>query len=140
MEKHSKERETKKTTAPYEPLFKNLCESWENIDKENLTIFDIKSLPRALSTHIDEAKEFLKKWISTENSQREDYLQMAKLCLIYIGGDLPNEMAKFRMQKPGAYQARWMSKVLYVLKLAMLQPPFVNEIQNQISYTVLQCF
>ena len=121
----------KKTTAPYEPLFRNLCESWENIDKENLTIFDIKSLPRALSTHIDEAKEFLKEWISTKNSQREDYLQMAKLCLIYIGGDLPNEMAKFRMQKPGAYHhARWMSKVLYVLKLAMLQPPFVDNIQN----------
>ena len=40
-------------------------------------------------------------------------------------------MSKFKMQEPGAYHhARWMSKVLYVLKLAMLQPPFVNEIQK----------
>ena len=129
--KPQQEKGKKKTTAPYEPLFKRLCESWKDIDKENFTIFDLKTLPRILLRHIDEAKKFLKKWLSNENSTREDYLQMAKLCLIYIGGDLPENMSKFKMQEPGAYHhARWMSKVLYVLKLAMLQPPFVNNIQN----------
>ena len=32
-------KDKKKTTAPYEPIFKNLCDYWEDIDKEKLDIF-----------------------------------------------------------------------------------------------------
>ena len=60
---------------------------------------------------------------------RDDYLEMAQICLVYLGGDLPEKMPEFKLHKPGAYHhARWMSKVLYVLKLAMLKPCFVKDI------------
>ena len=122
---------TKKTTAPYEPLFKKLCESWENIDKDNYTSFETKSLPRILISHINEAKKFLTEWLCNEKSSRNDYLEMAKLCLTYIGGDLPEKMSPLKMREPGAYHhARWMSKVLYVLKLAMLKPTFTYEVEK----------
>ena len=60
---------------------------------------------------------------------REDYLELAKLCLIYLGGNLPVKMSEFKLDAPSAFHhARWMSKVLYVIKLAMLKPPFVKDI------------
>ena len=123
------EGRTKKTTSPYEPLFIKLKNSWENIDKENKATFEETSYSRSLIRHIHEAKEFLYKWLDNEKTQREDYQEMAKLCLIYLGGNLPKKMSKFKFRAPGAYHhARWMSKVIYVLKLAMLKPHFVDDI------------
>ena len=122
---------TKKTTAPYEPLFKKLCESWENIDKDNYTSFETKSLPRILGSHIIEAKVFLTTWLCNDESPRNDYFEMAQLCLTYIGGNLPEKMSPLKMRAPGAYHhARWMSKILYVLKLAMLKPTFTYETEK----------
>ena len=86
-------------------------------------------MPRALDSHIKDAREFLENWLSNDKKMREDYLEMAKLCLIYIGGDLPKSMSNFILSEPGAYShARWMAKVIYVLKIAMLRPSFVKDI------------
>ena len=129
--KPQKGKGDRKTTAPYEPLFKKLCDSWGDIDKDNLTTFEEASLPHMLITHIEEAKRFLHKWLCNENSMREDYLEMAKLCLIYIGCDLPDKMKKSKLRAPGAYHhAHLMSKVIYVLKLALLKPSFINDIDR----------
>ena len=62
---------------------------------------------------------------------REDYLELAILCLTYIGGDLPKNNAKLKLRAPSAFHhARWMSKVLYVLKIAMLKPHFVKDVSR----------
>ena len=75
------------------------------------------------------AKEFLTIWLQNEKTMRKDYKEMAILSLKYLGGDLPDKFSKFKLQAPSAYHhARWMSKVLYVLKIAMLKPPFVENI------------
>ena len=130
-------KDNKQTTSPVEPLFKKLCASWKSIDK-NIHIFEIELLPRALDSHIEDAREFLENWLSNDKKMREDYLEMAKLCLIYIGGDLPKSMSNFILSEPGAYShARWMAKVIYVLKIAMLRPSFVRYHQNQKFSTFL---
>ena len=119
----------KKTTSPFEPLFKKLRESWDELNKENIETFEETSLSRTLIRKIEEAKDFLYKWLNNEKSMREDYHEMATLCLIYLGGTLPEKLSKFKFRAPSAcHHARWMAKVLYVLKLAMLKPVFVNNI------------
>ena len=124
-------KEQKKSTSPYEPIFKQLCKSWSNIEKSKLEIFNTKSFSRTLISDIREAKKFLISWLENEKSIREDYLEMAKLCLVYIGGELPKKYSKLKLRAPSAYHhARWMSKVLYVLKIAMLNPTFVENIEE----------
>ena len=119
----------KKTTSPYEPLFKSLCNHWEETNQEDISIFEEKSIPRSLIRHIFEAKEFLYKWLDNHKTMREDYKELAKLCLIYLGGNLPKKMSEFKFRAPGAYHhARWMSKILYVLQIAMIKPHYINDI------------
>ena len=51
---------------------------------------------------------------------REDYRQLAELSLIWLGGRLPNGKV-FKFMKPGAFHAaRFMSKGIYLLKMALL--------------------
>ena len=122
-------KDRKQTTSPFEPLFHSLCKSWKGIDKDNLFFIEINSLPRTLIRQFNEAKEFLYNWLCNDINMRKDYLEMAQLCLIYLGGVLPKKWSKFVLLAPSAYShARWMSKVLYVLKLAMLKPSFVTNI------------
>ena len=72
-------KEQKKSTSPYEPIFKKVCKSWSNIVKSKLEIFNTKSFSRTLISDIREAKKFLISWLENEKSIREDYLEMAKL-------------------------------------------------------------
>ena len=124
-------KEKKKTTAPYEPVFKKFCNSWEYIDKDTKYAFDTNSANRTLQGHIADSKTFLTRWLKNPKTMRDDYLEMAQLCLIYLGGTLPNEMSDARLRAPSAYHhARWMSKILYVLKIAMLKPHFIVNIEE----------
>ena len=41
---------------------------------------------------IETAKMFLSSWLENEKSTREDYLELAKLSLVYIGGELPKKI------------------------------------------------
>ena len=91
-------------------------------------------------SHINEAKKFLTTWLENEKTMRKDYLEMAILALKYLGGDLPNKFSNFKLQAPSAYHhARWMSKVLYVLKIAMLKPSFVENITRIRSLALFYC-
>ena len=133
-------KDQKMTTAPYEPMFRKLCSSWKDMDKERLHIFEKKSVNRLLMGHINEAKKFLTTWLENEKTMRKDYLEMAILALKYLGGDLPKKFSNFKLQAPSAYHhARWMSKVLYVLKIAMLKPSFVENITSIRSLALFYC-
>ena len=119
----------KTTTSPYDSLFKKMADSWNTIATDKIDIFDHTLFSLTLAEHISEAKIFLYNWLDNEKTQRDDYQEMAKLCLIYLGGNLPKKMSNFKFRAPGAYtHARWMSKVLYILRLAMLKPHFANDI------------
>ena len=50
--------------------------------------------------------------------KRDDYREFAQLCVLYVGaGESPA-----RLQRPGAmHKTRWMSRLIYTLKLALLE-------------------
>jgi hypothetical protein len=55
---------------------------------------------------------------SSAEHQREDYKEFSELCLLYL--DLDNKQFHFR--RPGAvHKARWMSKILYSIKMVLLE-------------------
>ena len=107
---------------------------WENkignhIERSKFKFFKAKSFSGTLISDIKETTKIY--LLDNEISIREDYLEMAKLCLVYIGGELPKKYSKLKLRAPSAYHhARWMSKVLYVLKIAMLKPTFVENIEE----------
>ena len=52
---------------------------------------------------------------------RGDYKECLQLAVLYLGGTVKN----FRMRYPGAdSNARWMSKIIYFLKMALLESSF----------------
>ena len=86
---------------------------------------------------MDEAKQFLKCCLENDTVMRHDYLEMAQFCYVYLGGILPHKRMPFKLQAASAYNhARWMSKVLYVMKLAMLKPYFVTDTDSIDSLAV----
>ena len=95
----------RKTTAPYKPLFKNLCSAWSDIntDTSNLKFLDVQKLSRTLLRHIDEAKQFLKCWLENDTVMRHDYLEMAQLCYVCLSGILPHKHMPFKLQAPSAF-------------------------------------
>jgi len=51
---------------------------------------------------------------------REDYLELLRLCLIFLGGGSDGTDIQFRA--PGAmHHARWMAKAIYALKIVLFQ-------------------
>ena len=138
MENQRKEKERKR--QQHEPLFKKFCNSWKDLDTANFHTLEIKDNNRTLLQYIDEAKSFLTNWLKNEKTMREDYLEMAKLCIVYLGGVLPQKFPELKLRAPSAYHhARWMSKVLYVLKIAMLKTHFVKDIGKIQSLALFYC-
>ena len=70
---------------------------------------------------------------------RDDYKELVKLALIYIGIEPSRGIT---LQRPGAIsKARWMSKVIYALKIVLLSKQ--NLLQTIIDTTCLKkhkCF
>ena len=53
-----------------------------------------------------------------------------KLCLVYLGGVLPDKFSRFKAQSPLAHDhARWMFKLLRILTLAMPNAYFFRDIE-----------
>jgi len=51
---------------------------------------------------------------------REDYLELLRLCLIFLGGGF--DVMDIQFRAPGAmHHARWMAKVIYALKIVLFQ-------------------
>jgi hypothetical protein len=62
---------------------------------------------------------------SDYSSLRGDYAELMKLTILYLSNDKPN----FTFQKPGAlHKARWMAKLLYSIKMNLLQTKIMNEL------------
>ena len=61
--------------------------------------------------------EMCSSFLSQKVFDREDYLELVQLTVLYLGGEVPG----FRFQYPGAFHhARWMAKLIYYLNLALL--------------------
>ena len=64
---------------------------------------------------------------------REDYRELAELCYIWLGGESLPTGRTFAFRKPGAFHhARFMSKAIYLLKIALLSERIeINQNQRQ---------
>ena len=91
-----------------------------SLNKEKLTLFNARS-------YSDETEALLQEWrieaiqLASDSTkhQRDDYKEFAELCLCYLG-DPRNKDVNFK--RPGAlHKARWMAKLLYSIKIVLLQ-------------------
>ena len=117
------------TTGPNEPLFKKLIDNWDILDLENYSTIRLARHQRKLPLLVQEIILFLQNWLknSSKGKLRNDYLQLATLSLLFLGGTLPESLKKHTIKAPGAiHHARWMSKAIYTLKIAL----FRNQLEH----------
>ena len=117
------------TTGPKEDVFKKLTDNWKNLNLSIYSLIEVAPYKRELAGHIEEMITFLQEWIknSTKRTLRHDYLELATLTLLFLGGSMPEGMGNITIKAPGAFHhARWMAKSLYTLKIAL----FRNQLGN----------
>jgi len=107
--------------------FKKNFDTLPHGSNETLSVFD-KSLlandAETLSTITHWQENTVAVAEALVHHQREDYKEFTELCLLYL--DNGDNSRSFNFRRPGAvHKARWMAKVLYAIKMVLLE--------NQIS-------
>ena len=126
------------TSCPFVPIFKRFQEAWGNIDKKIFaTGIDDPVIKKALENDIDRIKKFIEA-LKNDYQPRDDYLEFIELVKIFLGL-IPSEETKFR--KPGAcHHARWLSKVIYVLKIYIFRDQFKLTRREEKALTEISIF
>ena len=123
------------TKDPGVALFRRLRDQWRDIkiDYNDLVISDFSESPHELraTDMLTWATEQLVK----QTFPRDDYREMMELVVISLGGQVKGFM--FKLPGPD-HHARWMSKVIYSLKLKLLSKVFemTDEEKTRISQVV----
>ena len=105
------------TKSPINEEFEKFRDKWECVDK-SLQYISLTISNRGLKTKSEKVASFLKSRVQCQ-FDRDDYLKCTELSLIMLGV-LPPRGVRFR--RPGAIShARWMSKILYSLKMYLFQ-------------------
>ena len=107
------------TKDPGVALFRRLKSSWHSIqiDYDKLSKFDFTSVPDWMQVEGKSVLDWALKELAKKTWPRADYKELLELTIICLGGDIPG--FKFRLPGPD-HHARWMSKVIYLLKLFLL--------------------
>ena len=110
------------TSGPDMDIFKRFKEQWPNIDK---TKYDMGMKDTFVKTSVLNIKGHIIKFClkCLENEQcRDDYREFLELTIIFLG-EIPPRGLSFKY--PGAFHhARWMSKVIYSLKIFLFRKQF----------------
>lgn len=112
------------TSGPNVSLFRRFQEFWPKLDLAAYVPCSDQRLLGDLSSLKNEAIDFAINILqgNAGHLPREDYREMLELVVIFMG-QIPPRGVCFRV--PGAFHhARWMSKLLYVLKICMFQDQF----------------
>jgi len=111
-----------KSFGPEIQLFKRFREQWDFIDKESFHAAPSDDFVQsALADVRGETLEFAQYQL-TESQPRDDYREFLELSIIFLG-EAPLTGVNFKA--PGAiHHARWMAKVLYVLKIWLFRKQF----------------
>ena len=108
------------TTGPEVTLFKGLQEAWNSLDPTDI---DLPTIPPSLLKQKEDLLSFINSKLSDPDSiPRDDYKEFLELAKLYLGGTVSRKKGyQYKLQRPGAdHQARWMSKAIYILKMALL--------------------
>ena len=121
--------------APNVALFKILKEpsKWNSLDLSNI---QFPTIPPSFHPEIPRLLAFIDHRLLPENSHllpRCDYKEFLELAKLYLGGSIERKKGwTYNISRPGAdHHARWMSKAIYLLKLALLGHQFN---QSQLSW------
>lgn len=105
-------------------LFKRFQQQWHIMDHGSISpgAANVEVEP-FLRVDKDNVTFFLKDVLHDKGlGLRDDYRELAELCLIFLGGTPPRGL---RLLAPGPmHHARWMSKAIYSLKVWMLRMQF----------------
>ncbi|KAK2727038.1 hypothetical protein QYM36_007779 [Artemia franciscana] len=110
------------TFAPQVPIFTRYQQNWMFVDQSR---FERGMSSDAVSTSVqdieDSTTEFAKGYLR-ENQPRDDYREFLELVIIFLDSVLERGI---RFIAPGAtHHARWLSKVIYSLKIWMFRGQF----------------
>ena len=123
-------------TGPTEPLFKKLIDNWDSLDLQNYSSIELPRGHRGLSSLVKQVVIFLQNWLknSSKMTLRHDYLELATLSLLFLGGTFPEAMKVVTIKEPGAiHHARWMAKALYTLKIALFRKQLERIYKEQLK-------
>ena len=105
------------STGPEIQLFRRFREQWSLVDQSDFK--DSQSDPPMTEAVTPIRSSLLHFFRSCGSLLREDYQELAELCIIFLGGS-PGRGVPFRA--PGAsHRARWMAKVLYAIKMYLFR-------------------
>lgn len=110
------------TSSPEVPLFARFQKYWEFVAQDRYDTgmadeFVSRSLKNIRGSTIEFANRYL-----TESQPRDDYMEFLELVIIFLGA-VPARGVRF--MAPGAmHHARWLSKVIYSLKIWMFRGQF----------------
>ena len=133
---------TGNTKDPGVALFRRLKKEWSklDIDLDNLVLFDVSSLDQQLQSVAQSVLTWAEERLVKQTWPREDYLELLELLIITLGGTVNG----FCFKMPGAdHHARWMSKVIYYLKIRLLSnifeltPEQQEEVDQVAEFSVL---
>ena len=82
---------------------------------------------REVISRVNSVIEYLDEWLHNNSSSclRGDYKEMVVLALLFLKGSVSNQKAS--ILSPGAcHHARWMSRIIYTLKIAIFQRQLEN--------------
>ena len=90
---------------------------------DDLSSLKYATPPAAFQSKISKLREIYKDGISQlkKEKSRDDYLELLQLATLYLSSDEDEIRETFKFRRPGAlHKARWMSKLLYCLKIHLL--------------------
>ena len=117
--KHVVEVVTGNTKDPGVSLFRRLKTFWNDmtINYDKLSKFDWSSSDTWLCEQAQIVLEWAMEQLKKKIFPRDDYKELLDLLIVWLGGPVEN----FTFKYPGAdHHARWMSKQIYTLKIALL--------------------
>lgn len=150
------------SSAPTVPMFDRFQKEWKDIDKTKYKpgIEDLKT-KECLEDVSDDLIKFCKAKLK-EKFARADYKELLQLTLIFLGSNLEMDESKdesdngsedidddsnvksdgnITFREPGGTsQARWMAKILYVLKICLFRSEFALSSQQSDSIRDLSIF
>ncbi len=119
------------SNGPTDSLFEKFRDEFETLPKDNLKLWEgVHDNQQPMTWLRHQANEVLiwgEQELLAGTFPREDYRELLELTVHYLGGDVVRPRVNappiigFTMRHPGAlHHARFMSKGLYILKIAML--------------------
>ena len=116
--------------SPDISLFSRFSDNYGSLPHQPLTQIDISQFSEMTQTLLrDWITETLHTLRSKVDLARDDYREFVELCIVFLGGT-----QSIAFKRPGAiHKARWMAKLLYAIKIILLQDHILQLPQGTVT-------